>query len=85
LSSSRRNYIYNGTKAGLHDQRRNNSSDIMERWTPETVPAPTRAYTDNVSNGLALTLSSNVEKATSSACATCRWAATSPQRRWARS
>lgn len=60
------NYIYNGTKAGLHDQRFwNNASDILERWTSEAsgnAKYPRVVYTDNVSNGSALVLSSNVEK-----------------------
>ncbi|HEX8503784.1 MAG TPA: SusC/RagA family TonB-linked outer membrane protein, partial [Hymenobacter sp.] len=60
------NYIYNGTKAGLHDQRFwNNATDILERWTSEAsgnAKYPRVVYTDNVSNGSALVLSSNVEK-----------------------
>jgi hypothetical protein len=59
------NYIYNGTKAGLHDMRFwNNATSIMDRWT-ETNPNgswPRVVYTDNVSNGSALVISSNVEK-----------------------
>jgi TonB-linked SusC/RagA family outer membrane protein len=61
------NYIYNGTKAGLHDQRFwNNATDIMERWTSPTetpnAKYPRVVYGDNVSNGSALIMSSNVEK-----------------------
>jgi TonB-linked SusC/RagA family outer membrane protein len=59
------NYIYNGTKAGLHDQRFwNNSTDILDSWTPENPNAewPRVVYGDNVSNGSALVMSSNVEK-----------------------
>ena len=60
------NYIYNGTKAGLHDQRFwNNATDILDRWTPENpgnAKYPRVVFTDNVSNGSALVLSSNVEK-----------------------
>jgi len=59
------NYIYNGTKAGLHDQRYwNNDVDILDRWTPEHTNAkwPRVVYGDNVSNGSALVMSSNVEK-----------------------
>ncbi|WP_230688305.1 SusC/RagA family TonB-linked outer membrane protein [Hymenobacter jeongseonensis] len=60
------NYIYNGTKSGLHDQRFwNNATDILERWTSESsgnAKYPRVVYTDNVSNGSALVLSSNVEK-----------------------
>ena len=59
------NYIYNGTKAGLHDQRFwNNAADIKERWTPTHTDAlyPAVVYGDNVSNGSALVMSSNIEK-----------------------
>lgn len=59
------NYIYNGTKAGLHDQRFwNNDADIMDRWTPENTGGswPRVVFNDNVSNGSALIMSSNVEK-----------------------
>ncbi|GAB3312660.1 SusC/RagA family TonB-linked outer membrane protein [Hymenobacter humi] len=59
------NYIYNGTKSGLHDQRFwNNEVDIMDRWTETNTNAkwPRVVYTDNVSNGSALVMSSNVEK-----------------------
>ncbi|MET4107988.1 TonB-dependent receptor [Hymenobacter sp. UYP22] len=59
------NYIYNGTKAGLHDQRFwNNATDIKDRWTETNRNAewPRVVYGDNVSNGSALIMSSNVEK-----------------------
>ncbi|WP_088844504.1 SusC/RagA family TonB-linked outer membrane protein [Hymenobacter gelipurpurascens] len=59
------NYIYNGTKSGLHDQRFwNNDVDILERWTEANTDAkwPRVVYGDNVSNGSALVMSSNVEK-----------------------
>lgn len=59
------NYIYNGTKAGLHDQRFwNNAADIKDHWTPtnRNVQYPAVVYSDNVSNGSALVMSSNVEK-----------------------
>jgi hypothetical protein len=59
------NYIYNGTKSGLHDQRFwNNEKDILNRWTTESTNAewPRVVYGDNVSNGSALVMSSNVEK-----------------------
>lgn len=66
LQYSGGNYIYNGTKAGLHDQRFwNNDVDILERWTPENpnnAKWPRVVYGDNVSNGSALIMSSNVEK-----------------------
>ncbi|RZK25198.1 MAG: TonB-dependent receptor, partial [Hymenobacter sp.] len=59
------NYIYNGTNAGLHDQRFwNNKTDILDHWTTENTNAkyPRVVYGDNVSNGSALIMSSNVEK-----------------------
>jgi TonB-linked SusC/RagA family outer membrane protein len=59
------NYIYNGTKAGLHDQRFwNNAADIKDHWTPtnRNVQYPAVVYGDNVSNGSALIMSSNIEK-----------------------
>jgi hypothetical protein len=59
------NYIYNGTKAGLHDQRFwNNDVDILERWTApdQNAKYPRVVYGDTVSNGSALIMSSNVEK-----------------------
>ena len=59
------NYIYNGTKAGLHDQRFwNNNVDIKDHWTADNPNAlyPRVVYGDNVSNGSALVMSSNVER-----------------------
>ncbi|MCC3156889.1 TonB-dependent receptor [Hymenobacter sp. 15J16-1T3B] len=59
------NYIYNGTKAGLHDQRFwNNDVDMLDHWTGEnrTAKWPRPVYGDNVSNGSALIMSENVEK-----------------------
>jgi TonB-linked SusC/RagA family outer membrane protein len=59
------NYIYNGTKAGLRDQRFwNNSTGILDHWTPEHPNAklPRPVYGDNVSNGSALVISENIEK-----------------------
>jgi TonB-linked SusC/RagA family outer membrane protein len=59
------NYIYNGTKAGLHDQRFwNNATDIKDHWTADNKNAlyPRVVYGDNVSNGSALIMSSNIEK-----------------------
>ena len=59
------NYIYNGTKAGLHDQRFwNNSTDIKNRWTAENTNAewPRLVYGDNVSNGSSIVMSQNVER-----------------------
>jgi TonB-dependent starch-binding outer membrane protein SusC len=65
LQFSGGNYIYNGTKAGLHDQRFwNNAADMTDHWTPENPNAkwPRPVYGDNVSNGSALAISENVEK-----------------------
>lgn len=59
------NYIYNGTKAGLHDQRFwNNRTDILNRWTSDNKNAewPRLVYGDNVSNGSTIIMSQNVEK-----------------------
>jgi TonB-dependent starch-binding outer membrane protein SusC len=59
------NYVYNGTKAGLHDNRNwNNAVDALERWTMPGQDAkwPKVVYGDNISNGSGLTISNNVEK-----------------------
>jgi TonB-linked SusC/RagA family outer membrane protein len=59
------NYIYNGTQAGLRDQRFwNNHTDALDRWTPENPNGkfPRVVYGDNVSNGSALVISENVGK-----------------------
>jgi TonB-linked SusC/RagA family outer membrane protein len=59
------NYIYNGTKSGLHDQRFwNNATDIKNHWTTENKNAewPRVVYGDNVSNGSSIVMSQNVEK-----------------------
>ena len=65
LQFSGGNYVYNGTKAGLRDQRFwNNHTDILNRWTPENPGGhiPRVVFGDNVSNGSALVISENVEK-----------------------
>jgi TonB-dependent starch-binding outer membrane protein SusC len=65
LQFSGGNYVYNGTKAGLRDQRFwNNHTDILNRWTPENPGGtiPRVVYGDNVSNGSAMVISENVEK-----------------------
>ncbi|MDA3614058.1 SusC/RagA family TonB-linked outer membrane protein [Polluticaenibacter yanchengensis] len=59
------NYIYNGSRAGLLDQRVwNNSTEILGAWSPQNknskIPRP--IYTDNISNGSAFLISDNVEK-----------------------
>lgn len=59
------NYIYNGSRAGMHDQRFwNNSEDVMNRWTyaGQHTDIPRVVYGDNVSNGSAFPISDNVEK-----------------------
>jgi TonB-linked SusC/RagA family outer membrane protein len=59
------NYIYNGSKAGMRDQRFwNNHVDVLDRWT-ETNPdgsIPRVVFGDNFSNGSAIPISENVEK-----------------------
>ncbi|HEV7329885.1 MAG TPA: TonB-dependent receptor [Flavisolibacter sp.] len=59
------NYVYNGTKAGLHDNRNwNNAKDALDRWTKpgDNAKWPRVVYNDNVSNGSGLPMSNNVEK-----------------------
>ncbi len=60
------NYIYNGSKAGLRDQRFwNNHTDVLDRWSENNTDGsiPRVVYGDNVSNGSFLPISENVEKA----------------------
>ncbi|GAB3201915.1 TonB-dependent receptor [Pontibacter aydingkolensis] len=59
------NYIYNGSQAGLRDQRFwNNHTDVLNRWQKEGdqthIPRP--IFGDNQSNGSAFPLDINVEK-----------------------
>lgn len=59
------NYVYNGSKAGLHDNRNwNNSKDALNRWTKAGDPAewPRVVFGDNISNGSAFPISNSVEK-----------------------
>ena len=59
------NYVYNGSKAGLHDNRNwNNAKDALDRWTKpgDVTEWPRVVFGDNVSNGSALISSGNVEK-----------------------
>jgi hypothetical protein len=59
------NYIYNGTKAGLRDQRIwNNSTDVLHAWTTagQVTDVPRAVYGDNVSNGSSFPIDANVEK-----------------------
>jgi hypothetical protein len=64
LQYSGGNKIYNGTRAGLLDQRMwNNSTEVLNRWTSEgqQTDVPRVVYTDNVSNGSAFAITRNVE------------------------
>ncbi|WP_316748549.1 SusC/RagA family TonB-linked outer membrane protein [Pedobacter gandavensis] len=59
------NYIYNGSRAGLLDQRFwNNSTEVLDAWTTpgQVTPVPRTVYSDNVSNGSSFAISDNVEK-----------------------
>jgi TonB-linked SusC/RagA family outer membrane protein len=59
------NKIYNGTKAGLLDQRMwNNSTEVLDRWTTpgQQTTVPRVVYSDNVSNGSAFAITRNVER-----------------------
>lgn len=59
------NYVYNGSKAGLRDQRFwNNHTDVLDRWTESNKDGaiPRVVFGDNVSNGSSFPISENVEK-----------------------
>jgi len=59
------NSIYNGSRAGLLDQRFwNNSTDVLNAWTPTNTGGniPRVNYGDNVSNGSSFPISANIEK-----------------------
>jgi len=59
------NYVYNGSKAGLRDQRFwNNHTDVLDRWTENNKDGsiPRVVFGDNVSNGSSFPISENVEK-----------------------
>lgn len=59
------NYIYNGSKAGLRDQRVwNNSVDVLKSWKQagDITDVPRAVYGDNVSNGSSFLISENLEK-----------------------
>ncbi|HUR10872.1 MAG TPA: TonB-dependent receptor [Flavitalea sp.] len=59
------NYIYNGSKAGLRDQRFwNNHTDVLERWQKpgDLTNIPKLIWNDNISNGSGIQISENVEK-----------------------
>jgi len=59
------NYIYNGSQAGLRDQRFwNNHVDVLDRWSEANPDGsiPRVVFGDNVSNGSAIPISENVQK-----------------------
>ncbi|HLO82039.1 MAG TPA: TonB-dependent receptor [Chitinophagaceae bacterium] len=59
------NYVYNGSKAGLRDNRNwNSAKEVLTRWQKagDVTNIPKIIFGDNVSNGSALVLSENVEK-----------------------
>jgi TonB-linked SusC/RagA family outer membrane protein len=61
------NYVYNGSRAGLHDNRNwNNAKDALQRWQKagDVAKYPRVVFGDNVSNGSAagILISENVEK-----------------------
>ncbi len=65
LQYSGGNVIYNGTKAGLRDQRPwNNHTDMLNRWQKagDVTNIPRPVLNDNVSNGSANPITENVEK-----------------------
>jgi TonB-linked SusC/RagA family outer membrane protein len=65
LTFSGGNYIYNGSKAGMLDQRFwNNSEEVLDRWTyiGQNTDVPRVVYGDNISNGSGFPISENVER-----------------------
>jgi TonB-dependent starch-binding outer membrane protein SusC len=59
------NYIYNGTKAGLRDNRNwNNAKEVLNRWSKpgQETNIPRVVFGDNLSNGSGIVISENVEK-----------------------
>jgi TonB-linked SusC/RagA family outer membrane protein len=57
--------LYNGTRAGLLDQRMwNNSTEVLQRWQNpgDVTTVPRLVYTDNFSNGSAFAITRNVER-----------------------
>jgi TonB-linked SusC/RagA family outer membrane protein len=59
------NYIYNGSRAGLLDQRFwNNNTEVLDAWTTpgQVTDIPRVVYGDNVSNGSSFPIDANVEK-----------------------
>ncbi len=59
------NYIYNGSKAGLRDQRVwNNHVEVLTSWknVGDITDIPKAIYGDNVSNGSSFLIDANLEK-----------------------
>ncbi|MHA8065488.1 SusC/RagA family TonB-linked outer membrane protein [Aquirufa sp. ROCK2-A2] len=59
------NYIYNGSQAGLRDQRVwNNSVDVLDSWKTvgQIAEIPRAVYGDNVSNGSSFLIDANIQK-----------------------
>jgi hypothetical protein len=59
------NYVYNGTKAGLRDQRNwNSAKEVLTRWQKpgDITDIPRIVFGDNISNGSGIVISENVEK-----------------------
>ncbi|MEA5427761.1 SusC/RagA family TonB-linked outer membrane protein [Arcicella lustrica] len=66
LSFSGDNYIMNGTRATLLDQRAyNNSTEILNRWQKpgDITDVPRLVYNDQLSSGSSFPVSTNAEKA----------------------
>lgn len=65
LQYSGGNVIYNGTQAGLRDQRPwNNHTDVLNHWKAagDVTNIPRPVLGDNTSNGSAIPISENVQK-----------------------
>ena len=59
------NYIYNGSRAGLLDQRVwNNSVEVLDSWKTagQVTDIPRAVYGDNISNGSSFLIDANLEK-----------------------
>ncbi len=59
-------YVYNGSKAGLRDQRNwNNSAEVAEKYwkkAGDITPIPRPVWGDNVSNGSSMVQEQNMER-----------------------
>ena len=59
------NYVYNGSRAGMLDQRSwNNSKEVLNRWQRpgDVTNIPRVVFGDNISNGSGVVISENIEK-----------------------